>query len=246
MQKPNYQKDYLAKIKKILSKDDDNLDLSQKMAEAVGGNFDSIGYLEARLLIEEKLRKTDTLIDVGCGSGRLATNLLDYLDEGKYIGLDVVPELHQYAKQLCAKSNFIFYDAPGLTIPEPDNSADLICFFSVMTHLTHKESYLYIKEAKRVLKHQGKIIISFLESIKPRHWKHFTHYVEDNSDTAVLNQFIERDTFQMWCALLNLKIDKIYDGGSNNVPIDRPIDLNGTMYYNHAPLGQSVVVLSKI
>src|SRR5262249_2200447 len=38
-----------------------------------------------------------------------------------------------------------------------------VVFFSVFTHLTEKESYCYLREAKRVLKKTGTIIISYLD-----------------------------------------------------------------------------------
>lgn len=186
------------------------------------------------------------LIDIGCGSGRLAVQLVNYLISGSYIGIDIVPELHEYAKKLCQVDNFNFYNAPGLVIHSSDCTADMICFFSVMTHLTHKESYLYLKDAKRVLKHDGKIIISFLESIMRGHPKVFEQYVETESEEEVLCQFIERSNFKMWCDILNLRIDKIYSGKENYIKIDRPLEMNGKTFYHHSTIGQSTIVLSKV
>src|SRR4051812_2923054 len=49
------------------------------MAEAVGGEFEAVGALERDLLIQYGLGPDDYLVDVGCGSGRLASALADYL-----------------------------------------------------------------------------------------------------------------------------------------------------------------------
>lgn len=167
----NFLSAYNEKVKQLLNDRQEQIAMSQ----AVGEKFDEIGYLEFCLLKQENLTSNSTIIDVGCGSGRLAIHLVDFLDQGNYIGFDVVPELHQYAAKICGyKENFKFYTAPGLTIPEPDDSADIICFFSVMTHLLHGESFLYLKEASRVLKPNGKIIISFLDFKIRSHIKPFS------------------------------------------------------------------------
>src|SRR5437868_14740335 len=61
------------------------------MRLAPGGEFEAIGILERELLIQHGLQRDGYLIDVGCGPGRLARPLSEYLD-GKYLGIDVVPE----------------------------------------------------------------------------------------------------------------------------------------------------------
>src|SRR5687768_10263038 len=41
-----------------------------------GGDFDLIGRIERDLLLMEGLKPTDTLIDFGCGNGRLAIHAI--------------------------------------------------------------------------------------------------------------------------------------------------------------------------
>ncbi len=67
-------------------------------AQAVGGNYEHYGVLEHALLRGEGLRDGSTVVDVGCGSGRLATKLARY-PALRYLGLDVVPELLAYARR---------------------------------------------------------------------------------------------------------------------------------------------------
>ena len=147
-----------------------SLDKAAKLA--VGGEFDATGRVLRATLIHHGLRPEHYVIDVGCGSGRLAKPLSEYLT-GKYIGIDVVPELLQYARNLVNRPEWRFELAQGLTIPEEDQKADFVCFFSVFTHLLHEESYVYLREAKRVLKPGGKIALSFLDFQLESHWKIF-------------------------------------------------------------------------
>src|SRR5262245_30094196 len=92
---------------------------TKAMSLAVGGNFEAVGLLEYFLLLQNGLQKNHTVIDVGCGSGRLAYFLREYLD-GLYIGIDIVPELFQYAEKISNRPDWRFYAPPGLTIQEPD------------------------------------------------------------------------------------------------------------------------------
>src|SRR5829696_6531858 len=74
---------------------------------AVGGEFDALGHLLREGLVFHGLKPTDYLIDVGCGSGRLAKPLAEYL-HGKYLGIDVVPELVRYARLLVSRPAWRF------------------------------------------------------------------------------------------------------------------------------------------
>src|SRR5687768_5969621 len=59
---------------------------------AVGGEFEALGFLELETLKYYGLKEDAYLVDVGCGSGRLAKPLSGYL-KGKYLGVDILPEL---------------------------------------------------------------------------------------------------------------------------------------------------------
>src|SRR4051812_14631544 len=128
---------------------------------AIGGEFEAFGFVETELLRHLGLSKHDYVIDVGCGAGRLASPLSGFL-EGRYLGTDIVPELVSYARKLVDRPDWRFQLVKGIDIPENDAQADVVCFFSVFTHLSHEDSYRYLCEAKRVLKPGGKIVFSFL------------------------------------------------------------------------------------
>ena len=137
------------------------------MQQAIGGQFEAFGVFEREILIQYGLRQDDYIIDVGYGSERLAKPLSHYLS-GKYLGIDIVPELCDYARQLVGRPEWRFEVAEGLQIPERDDVADMVCFFSVLTHLLHEQSYQYLQEARRVLKPGGKIIFSRSSNLPSR------------------------------------------------------------------------------
>lgn len=221
------------------------LDKKEAMSKAVGGAFEAIGQLEAALLRQQGLQPGHTLIDVGCGSGRLAIQLRDYL-EGRYVGMDVVKDLIDYAREICARPDWHFYEAPGLTIPEPDACADMVCFFSVFTHLLHDESFKYLKDAARVLKPDGRIVFSFLEFQIPSHWAVFEQVVNDDRPDKVLNQFMSRDAIEAWAPRCGLEILEIFDGDKPHIPLAAPVQWeDGRVQTDWGNLGQSVCVLGK-
>ncbi len=215
------------------------------MSLAVGGDFDAVGALEYCLLVQNGLQKGDTIVDIGCGSGRLAFQLKEFLT-GQYIGIDVVPELYKYAEKICMRTDWKFLSAPGLTIPLPDGSADFICFFSVFTHLLHEESYKYLEDAKRVIKPGGKIIFSFLEFAIPSHWAIFQGSLANINPDKVLNQFIDRHAIRAWVEHLDLQVLEITDGDKPHIILDRVVRWdNGTEMKVQGNLGQSICVLTK-
>ena len=72
-------------------RDGNRFRLSPDHTLAIGGQFEACGIIEREILIQYGLRPDDYVVDVGCGSGRLAKPLADYL-RGPYLGIDVVPE----------------------------------------------------------------------------------------------------------------------------------------------------------
>jgi ubiquinone/menaquinone biosynthesis C-methylase UbiE len=55
-----------------------------------------------RLLVYAGLQPDHSLVDIGCGSGRLAVQLADWL-RGPYLGTDVVQSLLDQAAQTCSR-----------------------------------------------------------------------------------------------------------------------------------------------
>lgn len=242
MKKSDSNAPYNQLVEKLIIDNQDKLTYDEIMEMSIGGFYDSIGILQRELLIQQGLQKTDYLIDVGCGSGRLAVPLSEYL-EGSYLGIDVVQKLIDYAEKKTSRPDWSFKLGQGLVIPEQDNKADFVCFFSVLTHLRHEESFLYLEEAKRVLKPNGKIVFSFLDFQNPNNWGIFEHNQKNIGTGEPLNQFIGVDAIKIWADQLNLQVLEINRGGK--IKISKDIDFDGTNSKETHLLGQSICVLSK-
>ena len=57
--------------------------------EAIGGLWDEIGDLQIGFLIEQGMKPGHRLLDIGCGSLRLGTRAVEYLDVERYFGSDL-------------------------------------------------------------------------------------------------------------------------------------------------------------
>jgi ubiquinone/menaquinone biosynthesis C-methylase UbiE len=114
-----------------------------------------MGNIQADLLHEWGLKDGHFVIDIGCGSGRLASALQKRGTEIQYLGTDIVPELLKYAKTK-APPHYRFQLSTEFRIPASDASADFVTFFSVFTHLYHEKSFAYLKDSFRVLRKGGR------------------------------------------------------------------------------------------
>jgi SAM-dependent methyltransferase len=218
---------------------------AEAMKSSIGDQFEAYGQIEADMLRFYGLRNHSMLIDVGCGSGRLAIPL-SRAHHGSYLGTDVVPDLLQFARESCSRPDWRFELVESLRIPAPDQSADMVCFFSVLTHMLHEQSYLYLEEAKRVLKPDGRIVFSFLEFQMPFQWSVFESTVNDTRgrNEHPLNVFIERNAIQAWAAHLGLAVLDVRDGDERFVPLSSPVTLDsGQVLSDLGNLGQSICVL---
>ncbi|WP_191554897.1 class I SAM-dependent methyltransferase [Brevundimonas aurantiaca] len=201
-QQPHFVTDYTAYVRQLLSQHS----LDDAMSYAVGGSYDTTGSLLVEVLKRAGLREGMSIIDLGCGSGRLAKHLGLQFSRIEYLGIDIVQELIDYAK-IQSPTHFQFTLNHDLRIPAEDATADIVAIFSVITHLLHQESYLYLEQAKRTLRPGGRIVFSFLESEK--NWPIFHGMVSrarDGVKDDQLNMFTERSQIECWARHLGLAI----------------------------------------
>ena len=145
-----------------------------KIDQVVGsGDFDLIGRIELGLLKMEGLQPEHTLVDLGCGIGRLAVHVIPALSGGSYIGIDISETMLKRAKARITQTlpnpscsiTWIKQTRSHFTLTE--RSVDMMCAFSVFTHMEHEDSYRYLRDALRIVKPLGRFIFSCLPLTLP-------------------------------------------------------------------------------
>ena len=206
--------------------------------------FIYFGKMEADLLYQYGLSDESFLVDVGCGSGRLALALASRFN-GSYLGTDISPELIAHARGIAQSKNFDFVETIGLTVPVANNLVDFACFFSVLTHLRHEESYLFLEDTVRSLKSGGKIIFSFLDFSQSSHWAQFEPILNALRDgkPSPVNQMMSHDTIYRFAEYLRVEVVAIHDGSTDYIVNTEP-KISGHEE-TLVSLGQSVCVLQK-
>jgi SAM-dependent methyltransferase len=129
-------------------------------------------------LVANGLKPDHRVLDVGCGLGRLAIALTDYLGpDGAYEGFDIMPAAIRWCRRItAAHPNFRFQlvdlhsdryhrsgggQASRFVFPYPDASFDYVTLASVFTHLMPADMRNYLAEIARVLKPGGRCSISW-------------------------------------------------------------------------------------
>jgi ubiquinone/menaquinone biosynthesis C-methylase UbiE len=223
----HFVRDYDRLVTKLLAR----YPVDEAMSRAVGGDFEHIGMVQCAVLRRAGLRDGMRLLDFGCGSGRLASALGREPIRIDYYGIDIDQRLLDFARSK-APAHFRFALNRALTLPAPNASADMVCAFSVFTHLRQAETYLYLEDIRRVLNTGGKLIFSFLEFAQPLHWEIFEETVmqERHRSLTHLNEFIERSAIQLWCEKLGYQVEAFIAGDT-------------APWGEAGPHGQSLVIL---
>jgi ubiquinone/menaquinone biosynthesis C-methylase UbiE len=239
MEFPNYIKAYESLCDALIAQHG----REQAMALIVGGMYREMGILESSALLTHGLRPEHNVVDVGCGSGRLAVALRPFLT-GKFTGTDVLQKALDYAAEKCARPDWEFVRTIEPEIPPPAQSADYICFFSVFTHLLDEDIYRFLAESKRVARPGGTIVFSYLDFEVPSHWTIFELTVADRNPNRVLNKFISKGAIHKWCAQLGLTVEKLHDGHARWIKLTEPFRyVDGREASGTVEFGQSVAIV---
>ncbi len=111
------------------------------------------------MLGQEVLRPTSTVYEIGCGMGRVASALCDYLEPGRYFGFDLSANYVQLCREHFPRGQFQV--TPGYCFPPPDREVDLVIEYSVFCHMPLEQVWRWLLDAHRVLKPGGRTWFQF-------------------------------------------------------------------------------------
>ena len=136
------------------------------------------GFLWNSLVARAWLKPQHSVLDMGSGNGKHARVLTQYLEppEGRYVGFDIVEEGVAWCQRAYApypNFRFDFADlrsdwynpdaaatAEDHVFPYPDASFDVAFASSLFTHLEPSATRNYLRNAERVLKPGGRLLLT--------------------------------------------------------------------------------------
>ena len=107
----------------------------------------------------KSLKNFQSVLEFGCGSGRLVQYMFDLIPEASIYGCDVTLKRVQKCKNNFPKGIFIC-NGTEPPINYEDNQFDFIYSYSVFTHLSENIHISWLKELGRILKPDGVMIHS--------------------------------------------------------------------------------------
>ena len=179
----------------------DDLTPPRSLQHFVGGAYQALGeafFSHFQNLCH--LRPDQSVLDVGCGSGRMAVPLLGYLDQrGRYVGFDISPKLIRWCSGHISRrnANFTFHladiynrhynprgacRASEYRFPCEDRTIDFVFATSVFTHMLADDTRHYLHEIRRVLKPGGHGLL--------------THFILNAESEAAMNRSPEGRKFR--------------------------------------------------
>ena len=145
--------------------------------EIGGGDFEHVGDEFFHILKRHGLTPDMHILDVGCGQGRMARPLVEFLEGGSYNGFDISGTGIKWSQENYADvPNFKFQHVPvfnkrynpkgtvkasEFVFPYDDNQFDLIFLTSVFTHMFKDDVANYLTQISRVLKPGRKALITW-------------------------------------------------------------------------------------
>lgn len=140
--------------------------------DAVGGLWDQLGQLQFEFLRDQGLRPHHYLADIGCGCLRGGLHFIDYLEAGRYHGLDINASLIEAGRIELAQHG-LTGKAPRLLVDDGFRSSrfarrfDFMLSVSLFTHLPINLILRCLSETRKALCPGGVYYATYFEAQGP-------------------------------------------------------------------------------
>lgn len=162
-----------------------------KNSETIDGRI-YFGYFSiCKSFIENNDKKNIKILDAGCGDGRFCKELFDLNKETEITGVDYSDKAISFSKLLLPEVNFVSADLKK--IPFEDEVYDFIFLIETLEHIHPQNIDMVLGELSRVLKKDGKLIItapSILSGVPSEKSKHYQHFSVDSLKGTIKNFFL--------------------------------------------------------
>jgi SAM-dependent methyltransferase len=139
-------------------------------------HWQQVGRMQFDYLVEHGLKPQHRVLDIGCGNLRAGIHLIDYLEPGNYVGVDLSPEILFSAQQNVAKHGLqdkmpylVVIDGTTLDFL-PSGAFDVAHAHSVFSHTPLAVYESYVAQIGRLLAPSGFFDFTFIEGERERNF----------------------------------------------------------------------------
>jgi 2-polyprenyl-3-methyl-5-hydroxy-6-metoxy-1,4-benzoquinol methylase len=151
---------------------------NNKISITKDSRFNYYIYLKEVVKIIEKIDDIKSLIDVGCGDGKLIYELTKkqdiYEKIDKFVGVDLSAKAIQFAKAFCFRKKKV--DFENKDISEIQEKYDLVTVIEVLEHISDDDMSKFQRNLFDLVNNRGYILISVPTKNTPVNIKHYRHY----------------------------------------------------------------------
>jgi ubiquinone/menaquinone biosynthesis C-methylase UbiE len=151
--------------------------------------FEAAGRRDAAT-IGELIEPTDTVLDLGCGIGRVTRYVAPLCRE--IWAVDASATMLEYAKKRLADlPNVRLVQGAGTSLPDvPSESVDLAYSMLTLQHVEREHAFLLLRELRRILKPGGRAFLTFPNLLSDTYLQAFLYYVDhDEVDNPARARF---------------------------------------------------------
>jgi ubiquinone/menaquinone biosynthesis C-methylase UbiE len=127
----------------------------------------------------------NSILDVGCGTGRLLRKAKELWPNARLVGVDAADKMIEQAKQLFPQAEF--HVAMAESLPLPDASVDLA--FSTLSFHHWINQAKGVSEVARVLRPQGRFLLA--DIVPPFGLSFFGRHFKRNNPKRTREMFVE-------------------------------------------------------
>lgn len=151
--------------------------------------FEAAGQRDAAR-IGKLVEPTDTVLDLGCGIGRVARYVAPLCRE--IWAVDASETMLAYARERLADlPNVRFVQGAGASLPGvPSESFDVVYSMLTLQHVEREHAFLLLRELRRILKSDGRAFLTFPNLLSDTYLQAFLYYVDhDETDNPARARF---------------------------------------------------------
>jgi demethylmenaquinone methyltransferase/2-methoxy-6-polyprenyl-1,4-benzoquinol methylase len=167
-------------------------------------NWASLGWYQkfiSNAIFDLSIEPTDSILDLGCGTGRNASFMLSYLGHtGKITGIDLSSDMKKQFEKRFTGDHRVNFVQQRIDVPFDLGEKFDIVFISFVIHgFPHEVRTTIIENAKRHLKPCGYFAILDFGAFRPEEMPALHRFIFKKIECPYAFDFVKRD----WKAILN-------------------------------------------